>query len=141
MEFKFVPLHCCWSVSNMKETLEWMDRILGFKLAHEMQVGKSHIAMVVKDGYEFEIVHHEDWKPNPEERRSTSEDLKTCGNKHICLKVKDYEEFTQLMEHFKANDVKFAMEPVNIQGVNAAYILGPDDILLEFTDREVFSLS
>jgi methylmalonyl-CoA/ethylmalonyl-CoA epimerase len=85
------PHHFGISVPDLDATVEWYDRMLGFRLESKMTLAHipARIAFICRDGYRIEIFEVPGAAQLPEERRIPDLDLRTHGNKHMCFEVPD----------------------------------------------------
>jgi methylmalonyl-CoA/ethylmalonyl-CoA epimerase len=125
------PLHCGISVSSLAEAVEWFERVLGFELDREADMGHLgfKIAFVRSGDFQIELFEHSESKPAPPDSRIPDDDLRTQGTKHMCFQVED---ISRMVEHFKANGVSIAMGPMRAAGLDVVFVHGPDDVLIEF---------
>ena len=125
------PLHCCISVSDVAQAVDWFERILGFEFVREGDMGHLgfKIAFVRNGDFQIELFEHSESKPASPASHIPDEDVRTRGTKHICFQVPD---LPSLVEHFKAHNVRIAMGPMPAAGLHVVFIHGPDDVLMEF---------
>ena len=88
--------HFAVSVSDVERSVEWYSRVLGFKLLCRNMIDHidTPVAHLDAPGSDFvlELYSPPGSKPVPEERKTPDEDMKTNGNKHFSLTVRDHKE-------------------------------------------------
>jgi methylmalonyl-CoA/ethylmalonyl-CoA epimerase len=125
--------HLGMSVSDLEDSVEWFDRVLGFKLERRAEMAGCHIAFVQNGDFMIELFQHPEARPAAPERSVPDEDIKTLGNKHMCFRVPDLDG---LLEHFAANQVRVVLGPLTTpDGYKVAFIHGPDKALIELIQR------
>ena len=125
------PHHFGMSVSDLDGAIVWFGKVLGFELDRKedfLAAHGVHIAFIKNGDFFIELFQHDHAQPASPERSVPNEDIRTLGNKHMCLQVSDMEA---VLERIKANDVTIALGPFEAPGSIAAFVLGPDGALVE----------
>ena len=128
------PAHVGISVYNMKESLEWYERCLGYRLIKDdgfVPELKAHICFVERDGFELELFEYVSTKKIPQDRLIPNEDIKTVGTKHIAFYVKDMEV---VKKNLLKNDVKIVHE-VSMDGDHVIFIHDCNGVLIELIQK------
>ena len=88
--------HFAVSVSDVEKSIEWYERVLGFKLLCRNMIDHIDTPVAHLDapdsGFVLELYSPPGCKPVPEERKTPDEDMKTNGNKHFSLTIEDHEK-------------------------------------------------
>ncbi len=123
--------HFAISVADMDETIEWYDRVLGFKpISREHLKGpRCEMATLSNGSLEIEVFLHDETIPIPPERTSTATDPQTQGMKHVCFGCDDLDA---VIDHLNACGVKIIMGPVSMGDKRLLYINDNTGNLLEF---------
>lgn len=103
-------LHAGISVYNMKESIEWYQKNLGFEIVKEdgyVPPLKATIVFMEKDGFQLELFEYDEPKKIPEDRLTPNTDLQTVGTKHIAFATDD---MAALKAGFVENGVDIAHE-------------------------------
>ena len=125
-------LHTGISVKDMDTSVEWYDRILGFKKTKDFYAPPLGARIVFIEradlGYEIELFQYDDPKPIPQDRLVPNSDLQTIGTKHMAVQMDDAKA---TKEFFLENNVDIAHE-VTMEGESVIFIRDPDGVLIEF---------
>lgn len=123
--------HFAISVADMDETIEWYDRVLGFKcISREHLKGpRSEMATLSNGSLEIEVFLHDETIPIPPERTSPSTDPQVQGMKHVCFSCDDLDA---VIDHFNECGVKIVMGPATMGDKRLCYINDNTGNLLEF---------
>ena len=124
-------LHAGISVYNMKESVEWYRKNLGFEVVKEdgyVPPLKATIVFMEKDGFQLELFEYEQPKKMPEDRLKPNTDLQTVGTKHIAFATDDMEA---LKAGFVENGVDIAHE-VQMGGEAVMFVRDCNGVLIEF---------
>ena len=123
--------HFAISVADMDETIEWYDRVLGFKpISREHLKGpRCEMATLSNGSLEIEVFLHDETIPIPPERTSTATDPQTQGMKHVCFGCDDLDA---VINHLNECGVKIIMGPVSMGDKRLLYINDNTGNLLEF---------
>lgn len=126
---KILPLHIGISVSDIDRSIDWYDRVLGFKLVHKQYIEglKSKIAFIRNGDFEIELFQHDNAKPQPEYRKHPNTDNEYLGTKHPCFATDDYNGFMSILKENHA-DIIFSHENPN---ESIIYFRDPDGIPIE----------
>lgn len=79
------------SVPDLSQAIEWYGRMLGFDLEKRQHIAAipADIAFMRCGDFRIELFDVAGAAPLPADRRVPDLDLKTHGNKHLCLEVLD----------------------------------------------------
>ena len=118
--------HLAVTVKDMKKSLDFYTRVLGFKKAFEIpnpETGKPWIEYLYVGNGQFVELFYDGTKDNP-----WSGELR--GFNHICLQVDDIHS---VVEHVKKEGVEITSGPMQGCDFNwQAWIMDPDGIRIEF---------
>ena len=134
MSARYKPLHIGMSVSNLEESIEWFEDILGFTFREKSDVVPAGFRVAFLDngdGFEVELFENVETKPVPEERWLPDNDSKTQGTKHLAFEVDDLDKE---LAYFKTKGIEPVFGPAVCFGLYVAFIHGPDKILIEFIE-------
>jgi len=94
-ELKFGFHHGAISVPNMDETLEWYDRVLGFKLEKRFPIPAipADVAIIKNGDLRMEVFEVAEAKTMTDNRRDPNLDNYTHGNKHVSFAIRHVESF------------------------------------------------
>ena len=88
--------HFAVSVSDLERSIEWYEKALGFELLCRNRIDHINTPVAHLDapdsGFVLELYSPPNAKPVPEERKTPDEDMRTNGNKHFSLTIKDHED-------------------------------------------------
>ena len=124
-------LHAGISVYNMKESIEWYRKNLGFEIAKEdgyVPPLKATIVFMEKDGFQLELFEYDEPKKMPEDCLIPNTDLQTVGTKHIAFATDD---MAALKAGFVENGVEIVHE-VCMDGEAVMFIHDCNGVLIEF---------
>jgi len=101
---KFGFHHGAISLPNLKDAIDWYDRVLGFEVEEQFPIASipAEVAIIRNGDLRMEIFEVPGAAPLPEPRRTPDEDNRTHGNKHIAFTVEDVDTFG---EELKARGV------------------------------------
>ena len=84
-------LHTGISVKDMDASVEWYEKILGFKKTKDFYAPPLGARIVFIEradlGYEIELFQYDDPKPIPADRLVPNTDLQTIGTKHMAVQM------------------------------------------------------
>lgn len=128
----FRPHHFGISVPDLDTAIDWYRRVLGFDVEKRLYIAPipAHLAFVRRGSFRVEIFQVEGAAPLPADRRVPNLDLKTHGNKHMCLEVPSVREAVAAL---RAADVDIAFE-VEVKGEPAAFVRDCAGNLIEFVE-------
>ena len=95
--------HVAISVNDLDKTLDFY-KSFGFEKYKEYHNDDIDIVMIKLGGVVIEIFHYNENNKLPEHSKSLATDLKTIGNKHFAIGVKDINEAKKFVEDNKLND-------------------------------------
>ena len=123
--------HFAVSVSDLEQSIEWYQRVLGFKLLCRNMIDHINTPVAHLDapdsGFVLELYSPPNSKPVPEERKTPDEDMKTNGNKHFSLTIADHEETIKELEEMGIPVVFIAP----CWGTVGVFINDPDGNIIE----------
>src|SRR5438270_13242327 len=132
MDFEFD--HVSISVKDLALTIEWYERLFGFKLVQQFERpdlgAKGAFLRLGKEGLEvFEFQDSDEVAPY---RLTLASDLRVRGTKHFALRVQDV---AQSVEDLKQRGVEFVMSPmIGGSGYRYVFLKDPDGILVELIE-------
>lgn len=114
------PHHLGISVPDLDAALAWYERMLGFSPEQRLHIASipADIAFVRRGSFRIEIFQVAGAAPLPEDRRVPNLDLKTHGNKHLCLEVPDVPAAVAAL---RAAGADIALE-LTVQGNPTAFV-------------------
>lgn len=134
------PHHVGISVPDIDAAIGWYQRMLGFELEQRafIDIIPAQVAFVRCGDFRLELFQVEGAAPLPDERREPNQDVRTHGNKHLCLAVPDVVATVATLRR-KGADIVF--EKV-VQGTAMAFIRDNSGNLLELIQcPELWALS
>lgn len=123
------PHHVGVSVPDMDAAIDWYRRMLGFDLEMRtfIEIIPAEVAFIRRGDFRIELFQVAGAAPLPAERREPNLDVRTHGNKHLCLAVQDVPVAVQGLRE-KGADIVF--EKV-VQGTPMAFIRDNSGNLIE----------
>lgn len=120
------------SVPSLDEAIDWYRRVLGFEVEKRIFIAPipAHVAFVRRGTFRVEIFEVEGAAPLPPDRRVPNLDLKTHGNKHLCLEVPGVRTAVAAL---REAGVEIAFE-VEVQGEPAAFLRDCAGNLIEIVE-------
>ncbi|MCC6075100.1 VOC family protein [Pseudomonas sp. GCM10022188] len=117
---EFKPHHVGVSVPDMDAAIDWYGRMLGFAVEMRtfIEIIPAEVAFIRRGDFRIELFQVAGAAPLPAERREPNLDVRTHGNKHLCLAVQDVSAAVQGLRE-KGADIVF--EKV-VQGTPMAFI-------------------
>jgi len=129
--------HFAVSVSDLERSVEWYQRVLGFKLLCRNMIDHINTPVVHLDspdsGFVLELYSPPMSKPVPEERKTPDEDMKTNGNKHFSLTIADHKETLRELEEMEIPVVFIAP----CWGTVGVFINDPDGNIIELFEGDM----
>ena len=104
--------HVTISVDNLDKTLEFYKKF-GFEKYKEYSDENVDIVMLKLGNMILEIFHYQEKEKLPEHSKELAIDLKTIGNKHFGLGVKNIVEAKNFVEENKLSDSEIIMKKIN----------------------------
>lgn len=127
--------HVSISTDNLEKSLEFYKKF-GFKRKKEYHDEMVDIVMISLENMILEIFHyHQEKKPLPEHSKNLEVDLKTVGNKHFGLGVKNIEEAKKFIEENNLNDSEIIINQGRL-GKPYFFIKDPNGILMEIIEED-----
>lgn len=129
-EYLGKPLHVGISVRAMEDSIQWYEKVLGFRLVKDdgyMPPLEARVCFVERDGFQLELFEYKNPIPLPAERLTPNTDLQTVGTKHVAFQVTDMEG---MKAHLLAHNVDIAHE-VRMGSDHVMFIRDPDGVLIE----------
>lgn len=124
--------HIAISAENLEETLSFYYKF-GFVLYKEYHDENVDIVMLEFNSVFLEIFHYNENFDLPEHSKELLIDLKTIGNKHFALRVKDINEAKQWIEDKNLNNSEIKINKGRL-GRNYFFIKDPNGILMEIIE-------
>lgn len=123
--------HVTISVDNLEKTLDFYKKF-GFEDYKEYHDQSVDIIMLKLKNMILEIFHYQEKEQLPEHSQNLGVDLKTIGNKHFGLGVKDIIEAKKFVEDNKLNNSEIIINEGRL-GKPYFFIKDPNGILMEIT--------
>lgn len=123
------PHHVGISVPDIDAAIGWYQRMLGFELEMRafIDIIPAEVAFVRRGDFRLELFQVDEAAPLPPERREPNQDVRTHGNKHLCLAVLDVRTTVAGLRE-KGADIVFEKL---VQGTPMAFIRDNSGNLLE----------
>lgn len=125
--------HVTISVDNLDKTLRFYKNF-GFENHKEYHDESVDIVMLKLGNMILEIFHYQEKEQLPEHSKNLGIDLKTVGNKHFGLGVKDIMEAKKFVEDNKLNDSEITINKGRL-GKPYFFIKDPNGILMEIIEN------
>lgn len=126
--------HVTISVDNLEETLNFY-KLFGFEKHKEYHDENVDIVMLKLGNMILEIFHYIKNNELPEHSKDLGIDLKTIGNKHFGIGVKDINEAKKFIEENKLNDSEITITKGRL-GKPYFFIKDPNGILMEIIEED-----
>ncbi len=126
--------HVTISVDNLENTLNFYKKF-GFILHKEYHDENVDIVMLKLNNMILEIFHYIENNKLPEHSKNLNKDLKTIGNKHFGLGVKNIEMAKKFIEKNKLNDNEIIINKGRL-GKPYFFIKDPNGILMEIIEED-----
>lgn len=126
--------HVTISVDNLENTLEFYNKF-GFKIYKEYHDESVDIIMLKLGNMILEIFHYQEKEQLPAHSKDLGIDLKTIGNKHFGLGVKDIMKAKNFVEDNKLNDKEIIINKGRL-GKPYFFIKDPNGILMELIEED-----
>ena len=126
--------HVTISVDNLDKTLEFYKKF-GFEKYNEYRDENVDIVMLKLGDMILEIFHYQEKEKLPEHSKELAIDLKTIGNKHFGLGVKDIVEAKKFVEENKLSDSEIIINKGRL-GKPYFFIKDTDGILMEIIEED-----
>lgn len=125
--------HVAISVDNLDKTLNFYKKF-GFEKYKEYHNDDIDIVMIRLGGIIIEVFHYNENNKLPEYSKNLATDLKTIGNKHFAIGVKDINEAKKFVEDNKLNDSEIIIKNGRL-GKPYFFIKDPNGILMEIIEE------
>ena len=126
--------HVTISVDNLEDTLNFYKKF-GFIIYKEYHDENVDIVMLKLNNMILEIFHYNENSKLPEHSKNLNIDLKTIGNKHFGLGVKNIEMAKKFIEENKLNDNEIIINKGRL-GKPYFFIKDPNGILMEIIEED-----
>lgn len=126
--------HVTISADDLEKTLEFYNKF-GFKKSKEYHDENVDIVMIRLENIILEIFHYQEKEPLPGHSRNLGLDLKTVGNKHFGLGVKDIEVAKKFVVENNLNDSDIIINKGRL-GKSYFFIKDPNGILMEIIEED-----
>jgi methylmalonyl-CoA/ethylmalonyl-CoA epimerase len=133
----FRPHHLGLSVPDLEASIQWYERVLEFKLEHQLNVDviPAKIAFLKRGDFRIELFEVPGASSLPDDRRVPNLDLKTHGTKHLAFCVPDVDA---LVLELQSRGADIAMH-IRVHGKPTAFIRDNSGNLLEFVQASDFA--
>lgn len=126
--------HVTISVDNLDKTLEFYKKF-GFEKYKEYRDENVDIVMLKLKDMVLEIFYYQEREELPEHSKNLGVDLKTIGNKHFGLGVKNIMEAKKFVEDNQLNDSEIIINKGRL-GKPYFFIKDPNGILMEIIEED-----
>lgn len=126
--------HVTISVDNLEKTLNFYKKF-GFIIHKEYHDENVDIMMLKLNNMILEIFHYIENNKLPDHSKDLSIDLKTIGNKHFGLGVKDIEMAKKFVKENQLNDNEIIINKGRL-GKPYFFIKDPNGILMEIIEED-----
>ena len=126
--------HVTISVNNLEETLNFYE-LFGFEKYKEYHDDDVNIIMLKLGNMILEIFNYMENNKLPEHSKDLGIDLKTIGNKHFGIGVKDINKAKKFIEDNKLSDSKITITKGRL-GKTYFFIKDPNGILMEIIEED-----
>lgn len=126
--------HVTISVDNLDKTLDFYKKF-GFEKYKEYHDESVNIVMLKLGTMVLEMFHYQEKEQLPEHSKNLGIDLKTIGNKHFGLGVKDIKKAKKFIEDNKLNDSEITINKGRL-GKPYFFIKDPNGILMELIEED-----
>ena len=126
--------HVTISVDNLENTLNFYKKF-GFIIHKKYHDENVDIVMLKLNNMILEIFHYIENNKLPEHSKNLNKDLKTIGNKHFGLGVKNIEMAKKFIEENKLNDNEIIINKGRL-GKPYFFIKDPNGILMEIIEED-----
>ena len=126
--------HVTISVDNLDKTLEFYKKF-GFEKYKEYRDENVDIVMLKLKDMVLEIFYYQEREELPEHSKNLGVDLKTTGNKHFGLGVKNIMEAKKFVEDNQLNDSEIIINKGRL-GKPYFFIKDPNGILMEIIEED-----
>ena len=101
--------HIALTVNNLKESVEWYKRILGFTEIKSYHDEEMDITLLKLNDIRLELFSFKDkTQALPEYRKELTRDLHVIGTKHVCLQTEDLDSS---VKDLRSKGVEFIGKP------------------------------
>lgn len=127
--------HVTISVDNLDKTLNFYKKF-GFSMHKEYHDENVDIVMLKLNNMILEIFHYTENNKLPDHSKELNIDLKTIGNKHFGIGVKNIQEAKKFVEENKLNDNEIIVNNGRL-GKSYFFIKDPNGILMEIIEEDL----
>lgn len=122
-------------IINNRNLVKGVDFIFGFEIYKEYHDESVDIVMLKLGNMILEIFHYNDQNELPEHSKNLAIDLKTVGNKHFGIGVRDISEAKKFVEDNKLNESEISITKGRL-GKPYFFIKDPNGILMEIIEED-----
>lgn len=126
--------HVTISADNLEETIGFYKRF-GFVIHKEYHDENVDIVMLMLGNMILEIFHYQENEILPEHSKDLNVDLRTIGNKHFGLGVKDIMKAKKFVEVNNLSDSDITINKGRL-GKSYFFIKDPNGILMEIIEED-----
>lgn len=126
--------HVTISVDNLEKTIKFYE-LFGFALHKEYHDETVDIVMLKLNSMILEIFHYYEHEDLSLHSKVLGDDLKTVGNKHFGIGVKDINEAKKFVEENNLNDSEIVINKGRL-GKPYFFIEDPNGILMEIIEED-----
>lgn len=126
--------HVTLSVKDLQKTINFYGKF-GFKIKKEYHSEEVDIVLLSNQNMVLELFFYKDAQPLPEHSKNLGTDLRTIGNKHFGLGVKDIYVAKKFVEDENLCDGEIKITQGRL-GKPYFFIKDPNDILLEIIEED-----
>lgn len=126
--------HVTISADNLENTLEFYKKF-GFKIYKEYHDKNVNIIMLKLKNMILEVFHYQEKEELPEHSKDLGTDLRTIGNKHFGLGVKDIMKAKKFVEENGLNEKEVTINKGRL-GKPYFFIKDPNGILMEIIEED-----
>lgn len=126
--------HVTISVDNLEKTLKFYKNF-GFEIHKEYHDENVDIVMLKLGNMILEMFHYQEKEQLPEHSKDLGIDLKTVGNKHLGLGVKNIVDAKKFVEDNKLCDKEITIIKGRL-GKPYFFIKDPNGILMEIIEED-----
>ncbi|WP_225440247.1 VOC family protein [Amycolatopsis eburnea] len=119
------------SVTDLDRSLEWYERVLGFKVLYRTfsTAVNAELVVIHRDGARIELLLQDGARRNPDADIVPGPHLKTSGVKAIVFRTDDLEGITEYLESCNVT-FDWKVRTLSADGLRSTMIRDPDGVLI-----------